>query len=165
MKKKLILGMLTAALVMAFTACSNGSKEEDKGTRPVIDLWFIVNNDTTVNANNLESVSSSPVTTVTVYPNNTPTANIITKYKEVIAFKDPDKDVVKIEFSFDNFTSTISTTVEQTYESLLWICSNQYYLESFFNGNQSTTYSVRVTDSKGNVSEPKSFTLHKATNP
>lgn len=156
MKKTLFVGLLAAAIMaISFTGCKNGP---DLGTAPQLTDFFITNNNATVNSTTVSSLTR--ITSVTVYPNGTDEDNATQKYKEVLCYNDPDKDIVKVEFSFNNFNTIIKDDITQDYLNEILSYQNQYYIESQI-PNSTVTYSVRVIDSKGNVSNTKSITLSK----
>ena len=158
MKKTLFIGLLAAAIMaLSFTGCKNNA---DLGTAPKLTDFFITtNSESSVSSTELNTLQR--ITTVTTYPDNTPKDNATVKYREVLVYNDPDIDIVRIEFSFDNF-QTIITDDEftQDYEYEILTYKNQYYYDSNIPRNP-TTYSVRLVDSKGNVSNVLSISLSK----
>ena len=150
MKKHFILGLLIAALAIGFTGCKQAS---DPGTAPTITKFFITNHNATVDATTLNSLTR--LTNVSVYPTGTTSEHAPDKYKEVLAFSDPDKDVVKAEFSFNNFSTIIPANITQTYANQISTWNDEFYTGL----SGTVTYSIRLIDSKGNVSNTVSFQL------
>lgn len=155
MKKTLFVGLLAAAIMaISFTGCKNNAN----GTAPVLTEYFITNNDAVISADNLDSLTR--LHTLKFYRPSTPTSSRTTKYKEVVDFYDPDKDVVSVEFSLNSSFNTIwsESSLSQKYEYQL--SSWQDISFTAENSNDLTMY-IRLKDANGNYSNIKTYTVQK----
>ena len=146
MKRKLITGLLITLILIAFSACSNGSNSSSggNGTVPVLTKAFITNvQPTSENLNTCPQLSQ-------VNQNQT--------YYFVVDFYDPDMDVCNFQYSFYNFNTShdiFTRTINQQYEYQF------NYIDDFgnFANSGSANVSVYVTDNKGNKSNTLSISF------